>query len=273
MQKICLLLLLIASSCKGQTKTISTPTKVVKNVEIIIEHFNDTIKCNKLRSKNYYYKYTIIKHSNKKIENRINNYLLTGRTNSQNYKSILSKIKDSIVGTCLKNIDAPNETIDFLDHNNIVNYKKNNTLSVTHCWTMYNFVTESCENYNIDLLTGDIINIDSIVNKSEKEALLRIVKDKVELSLKEELLDYKENMSDEFEDFKDIIETYGRAFQTEDLDNFIIRTNNSKEGVEFMFAYGFPQVVRATEPTFELFFTFDQLKPYLTEDFKKRVSL
>ena len=40
------------------------------------------------------------------------------------------------------------------------------------------------------------------------------------------------------------------------------------EGIKFRFSYGYPWGFQDYEPYFDLFYSFEELKPYMTEEFK-----
>ncbi|WP_231892000.1 hypothetical protein, partial [Tenacibaculum ovolyticum] len=56
------------------------------------------------------------------------------------------------------------------------------------------------------------------------------------------------------------------------LDHIYITFNNSKPGIVFLFNYGFFSSSLEPNMVNKLFFTFEELKPYLTKDFKKQIE-
>lgn len=256
-----LTLLFLTISCKSQNITH-------KKKSVGITKGTDTILCPFVD--NYSLNYIRITSENTKIENKVNSYILSnGETLSHknNFDFLLKKTKDSIKEICTKE-----EKIELVEHNYEINYNDDSILSITHNWVAYGYTMSNNAYYNFNLKNGDIINIDSILNINKKDIIFKKVKDKITFLLKNELEDYKKDETKEFYDnFKENLLSYKKEYQIHDLENFIFLIDEKQKGIEFKFSYEYPQVVKAYEPVFQLFFSFKELEPYLNEDFKKQI--
>lgn len=266
MNKLVVFLILIFSalnSCKSQN--------IINSKENVgITKNSDTISCPFVN--NYYFNYIKVSSRINRVENKVNSFLLTNGevlSDKNNFDFLLKKAKDSIKKICEKE-----EQIELFEHYYEINYNNNFLLSLTHNWLAYGYVVSNIDYYNFNLENGDLINIDDIISLDRKKTLFNKVQNKVKYSLKNELEDYQKNESKEFyNNFKENIISYKIEYKIEDLNSFIFVINEKEKGIEFKFSYEYPQAIRAFEPVFQLFFSFEELKPFLKEDFKKQIGI
>ncbi len=247
--------LILTNSCEGQKK--------VSDNKVTVTKLKDTLNCEFVDD--YYLDYLKIESSDDKIANNINSFLLLNKKVETDFNSILESVKDSIAKSCLNE-----EKLDLVEHEYDVTYNKNNILSITHSWLTYGYVMMNFDYYNFDIKSGNLKDIYSIVDENKSDKLLEKIKKEIENSLRTQLSDYKKNESkSDYNSFKENIDSTNREYQKQYLNNYLLKVNDSNvEGIEFKFSYDYPQAYKALEPSFELFFSFDELQPYLTKSFK-----
>lgn len=266
------LMVFLVASC-GSDKSI------VKSEKSTIEHIfiSDSINCSNLPSGLIKNEYLVVEHSNQQIENKINAKLLSinDELEERPYSEMVKDINSELEKACLDNT--------FNEYNTIFRYEsvynQYDILGVLQRIGNYGQIQFYLEAVNLDLISGDVITPDQLFKSDSMQKLIDICNSKVQTTINEEVRSVKENSdSDSTEYRENILELFdkdhGYKFSLDDLNNFVFTINEDKqEGVNFIYTLDFPWAIKNYEPNFELFFTFNELKPFLQDDMIKRLDI
>ncbi|WP_282039234.1 hypothetical protein [Saccharicrinis aurantiacus] len=239
----------------------------------------DTIPCSIDYLNAYPYRYLQITSSDKTIASKLNYFFLHLSLESTNnisdlpinkdyssmpFEVMLSEVIDSLGIVCKQN-----ELTQLVDHNFTINYNSNNIFSVRHEWNIYNYATTFNSNYTINLMTMAFLELDSIFSIKNQYKLLELIKKEVAKTVEEEII-----LNKYYPEFIDFFEEYSFEYNFHHMNDFILVLNQSSVGgIRFLFSYDYPWGAKGYEPGFDLFFTFDELKPYLKKYFKEQIEL
>jgi hypothetical protein len=143
-------------------------------------------------------------------------------------------------------------------------YDKNNIISLSFWIETYgaypdeiNFVK------NINIKTGDIIDIKDIIDSNKNPLLVNALNIKLQNTITDALKEdaCTSSILDQFEFGKTYNPDYGKVTE-KDLASFKIIST----GMEFFYDFGFPHVVKACEPNIPIVLTFEELKNYALTD-------
>ncbi len=263
--------MLFISSCKVYKPVIQKEKSSIKSIFV-----NDTIYCSYYPNNQLDMQYLVVKHPNNEIENKINSKLLSVNKSLEEkpYSESLKDIKSELENACLTN--SLNEYETTFRYESI--YTKNDILGVLRRVGMFQNVQFYFKPINIDLITGDEITADKVFKLENREELVELCNTKIQNTINELVVYAKENKSPKdaeyAESILDIFDVkHDYKFTLSDLNTFVITEGeNSLDGIEFIYSLGFPWVIKAYEPDFDLFFTFEELEPFIQKDLKKRLE-
>ncbi len=246
-----------------------------------------TLKCDTIpftddqqNTHEYLYNYIKVESSNNTISNKLNYFFfhldpyeyndiskLQKKLNYSQftYEQLYTTSIDSIKNLC-KKIEKSGEVAQLLDHSYVILFNSYNLLCVWRNWSYYSFAPTYNEYYTIDTETGESLILDSVIRSDKQTIIFKEIKSKVELTIKEEL-----EFNKDYPEFKEMLDENKHEYKIDLMHNFNIKNKNEIEGIEFRFSYGYPWGFKGYEPSFELFFSFEELKPYLTEGFRQRI--
>ncbi len=126
---------------------------------------------------------------------------------------------------------------------------------------------------NINLKTIKLLTIDDIINLDKKKFLIKKNDSIIQKIITDDLRYYKEKHSESYLDAVNNIKMYYNGFSLNDLNFFILTSKNNIDGLLFIYSLGYAQPFKSLEPSFDLFYSFDELKPYLTKEFKEQLDI
>lgn len=146
----------------------------------------------------------------------------------------------------------------------VVNHNANFILDITFTQSgVAAYPDEQTRHFLIELRNGNLVLANdafvadkhallaAAVDEKLQQEIARLRKDNANSSDRDE--QEKSSVNDAYEILK---------FETKDLDNFSV----SKTGVTFLYDAGFPHVIKALEPTGRYFFSYGQLKQFISAD-------
>ena len=274
----CLILTIATSICKSQT---NKPPNT--NQKTLISEIRDSVICKK---ENNIFKmvYSLPKLSlnDKVLQKTINNLIYQQIRNNGELFEFLEN--DSLKATTEEAIKLifektrANCTPSYYGFGEInvhfdTFYNKNEFVSMeVYRESFFANYQQSIIPINLNLKANEVLNINNIIKFNKKELLIRKIDSILQKTIEDNLLDYKENDLENYLDAVNNIKSYYKGFNLEDLDFFILTSKDNLDGLQFIYSLGYPQVIKASEPTFDLFLSFEKLKPYLTIEFKKQLG-
>ncbi len=281
---ILLLGLLALQNCKSQQISISDTNKnnIVNTAldSVSYKIINDSLYCKAL-GEYYHFQFLKVRHDNKIVEGRINSFLVDYdiETRSINLKNISNKeyihrLKEIVRNNCNTETDISGWEVINTEYDVTLNEKK--MLGIKLNWLVDGFTHSNQESFNFDLITGKEIITKKIFNKKTTKllnSLSSFLLDEINSHLKSILNndDYskmnKENYKEEFNEYIN----NGKYLISEIPSCYITKEGNTL-GVEFHLQYEMMAGYNHGAYT-PFFFSFEKLKPYLTEDFITFISL
>lgn len=254
-------------SCKSK-KTIFSIDKTLK-----VFFVSEEVSCKQLDKslENPSINYLKIKYPDKIIQDKINlkllNILFPENSENKLQKQFLKNLKDSITNLSeadLYGLEHLSSVESVFFEGKILSFN----LGKIHYLTPYFFT----EPVNFNLETGELIFSKTIFKPEKLNDLVNLCNSRVQETIDETIQEAKTDTLDK--EYNETIleifaENHGYGFTKYDLEKFQIKEENNQKGILFVFNLHFPQVIRALEPDFNLFFTFQELKPFLSETFLK----
>ena len=251
----------IALSCKSQINNkISLKQEIVSPIK-------DSITCDKDIYKPYIFPYINLnneaysKNLNDKIKDDVKDYLDWFDTfdDSKTLKENLSFYIKTIEENCGKPPFSP-----LTDAYYNIEINRNNVLSL-HIFieTYAGSINTNHYYYNFNLEKGIEFGLNDVFKENIKD-FIPFINESIKKSIRIELED--ESVSN-----KQILEIQSKHLIKE-LPNFFLRCNEEKiEGIEFIVYLNYS--IKSLNPTQQIFFSFEELKPYLKEEFKEQLGL
>ena len=272
--RVLLIIVLALTSCNAQKNT-TTKTEAAKQIavdSVAYEIIKDSVYC---EYRNFYHHLNILEiiHPDRKINNKLNLRIL-GYTPSDSvfFEDKIKEIKDTLKFNCSNSYDIYGNVYE-------VKFNQKGIFSVLKTHTAYMSIVDQYNYINIDINSAKEIEIEDIFS-SNTPKLIKKINDKIMFSINEqEQLIEEDYTGDDKESFLSELNTFLEEDEDEYIfeklpDNFIITKKGLEYGIEFKAEITiFSFAARALNPYPQLFFTFEELEPYLTNMFKERMEI
>ncbi len=162
-------------------------------------------------------------------------------------------LKDSLVDdTWLDNFDYD---VKYNDHNLVsIELDAEGSAAYPSSWS---------KRVNVDTRTGEILLIDDLFPADKQAELLKLINEKMIANEKAAIAEdpeVKEALDDQRGSYGDEIQPQAGKLKFSDIKDFYV----TKDGVTFVYEYGFPHVILALEPSGEYTFSYKEIKPFVT---------
>lgn len=164
---------------------------------------------------------------------------------------------ENIVGQSLTELQK-DERPWLTDFGYTVNYNQDNILDLTYIISGIGaYPTTDLRRVSIDLRTGKMLQAKDIFRLETNSLLTATIETMMQQEIQTKIVELQKVAPD----LKpDIFAKY--HFGSKDLHDFTI----SKEGITFHYVFGFPQAIKAAEPTGSYFLSYDKLSPHIRID-------
>ncbi len=272
----CLLLIFTTTSCKSQVKNL--------NPKIYISAIKDSVIC-KEGNESFKITYSLPKLNldNKNSQKTLNTLIYQELQNNAELFEFVEndtlKVTTEIGMKLITNKIKANCSPSYYGFGEInlyyvTQFIKLNFISIEVFKESYiSSYHQSIHPINLDLKKNKLLTIDDIIRIDKKKLLAKKIDSITQKTVTEDLLYYKEKQSENYLDAVNNIKMFYKGFTLNDLNSFILTTKDNIDGLLFIYSLGYPQSFKSLEPTFDLFYTLDELKPYLTKEFKEQLDI